>query len=75
MNITNWAVNRSGTDLHQLAYEYFFYDNLQTSEYIPGSFQEVARRNPKISAWTVDELFAWSALCPRAHHLHRRDFV
>ncbi|MEA2511689.1 MAG: peptide/nickel transport system substrate-binding protein [Thermomicrobiales bacterium] len=34
-NITNWAVNRSGTGLHQLAYEYFFYDNLQTGEYIP----------------------------------------
>ncbi|MEA2531334.1 MAG: peptide/nickel transport system substrate-binding protein, partial [Thermomicrobiales bacterium] len=34
-NITNWAVDRSGTGLHQLAYEYFFYDNLQTGEYIP----------------------------------------
>ncbi|HSH82850.1 MAG TPA: ABC transporter substrate-binding protein, partial [Herpetosiphonaceae bacterium] len=27
--------DRSGTGLHQVAYEYFFYRNLQTGEYIP----------------------------------------
>ncbi|MCC6943599.1 MAG: hypothetical protein IT335_03420, partial [Thermomicrobiales bacterium] len=26
-NITSWSVSRSDTGLHQVAYEYFFYDN------------------------------------------------
>ncbi len=34
-NITSWSVARSKTGLHQVAYEYFFYNNLQTGEYIP----------------------------------------
>jgi len=29
------GADRSGTGLHQVAYEYFFYRNLQTGEYIP----------------------------------------
>ncbi len=34
-NITSWSVSRSATGLHQLVYEYFFYNNLQTGEFIP----------------------------------------
>ncbi|HKG24889.1 MAG TPA: ABC transporter substrate-binding protein, partial [Thermomicrobiales bacterium] len=34
-NIANFAVNRSATGLHQFVYEYFFYENLQTGEYVP----------------------------------------
>jgi peptide/nickel transport system substrate-binding protein len=30
-----------------------------------GSFLEVARRNPKVSAWTKDKPYAWSDPCPR----------
>ena len=33
--MTNWSADRSDTGLHQVAYEYFFYYNLQTGEYIP----------------------------------------
>jgi peptide/nickel transport system substrate-binding protein len=35
LNIYSPAVSRSNTGLHQMIYEYFFYDNLQTGEYIP----------------------------------------
>jgi peptide/nickel transport system substrate-binding protein len=35
LNIYAPAVSRSGTGLHQVIYEYFFYQNLQTGEYIP----------------------------------------
>jgi peptide/nickel transport system substrate-binding protein len=35
LNIYAPGVNRSSTGIHQLVYEYFFYDNLQTGEYIP----------------------------------------
>jgi peptide/nickel transport system substrate-binding protein len=35
MNMTNWSADRSATGLHQVAYEYFFYNNLQTGEFIP----------------------------------------
>src|SRR5688572_5562842 len=35
MNMTNWSADRSRTGLHQVAYEYFFYNNLQTGEFIP----------------------------------------
>jgi peptide/nickel transport system substrate-binding protein len=35
MNMTNWSADRAATGLHQVAYEYFFYDNLQTGEFIP----------------------------------------
>lgn len=35
MNMTNWSANRANTGLHQVAYEYFFYSNLQTGEFIP----------------------------------------
>ena len=35
MNMTNWSADRANTGLHQVAYEYFFYDNLQTGEFIP----------------------------------------
>jgi peptide/nickel transport system substrate-binding protein len=34
-NITNFAVPRDATGLHQFAYEYFFYDNLETGEFTP----------------------------------------
>jgi peptide/nickel transport system substrate-binding protein len=34
-NMTNWSADRSRTGLHQFAYEYLFYDNLQTGEFIP----------------------------------------
>ncbi len=30
-----------------------------------GSFLEVARRNPNVSAWTEDKPYAWSDPCPR----------
>lgn len=32
----------------------------------PGSFQEVASRNPNIRAWSTEAPFAWSDPCPRA---------
>jgi peptide/nickel transport system substrate-binding protein len=31
-----------------------------------GSFQEVASRNPNVSAWTADAPYAWLDPCPRA---------
>ncbi|MDQ3514903.1 MAG: ABC transporter substrate-binding protein [Chloroflexota bacterium] len=34
-NMTNWSADRARTGLHQVAYEYFFYNNLQTGEFIP----------------------------------------
>jgi len=35
LNLYAPGVSRSSTGLHQLLYEYFFYQNLQTGEYIP----------------------------------------
>src|SRR5262245_35347438 len=35
MNIYAPGVSRSNTGLHQVVYEYFFYYNLQTGEFIP----------------------------------------
>lgn len=35
LNIYAPGVSRSGTGLHQMIYEYFFYQNLQTGEYVP----------------------------------------
>ena len=35
MNMTNWSADRANTGLHQVAYEYFFYSNLQTGEFVP----------------------------------------
>jgi len=35
LNIYAPGVSRSGTGIHQLIYEYFFYQNLQTGEFIP----------------------------------------
>ncbi len=35
MNIYAPGVSRSDTGLHQIVYEYFFYNNLQTGEFIP----------------------------------------
>ncbi len=35
LNIYAPGVSRSDTGLHQLVYEYFFYQNLQTGEYVP----------------------------------------
>ncbi|HLV35228.1 MAG TPA: ABC transporter substrate-binding protein [Spirillospora sp.] len=35
LNIYAPGVSRSNTGLHQVIYEYFFYQNLQTGEYIP----------------------------------------
>ena len=35
LNIYAPGVSRSGTGIHQVIYEYFFYENLQTGEYIP----------------------------------------
>ncbi len=35
LNIYAPGVSRSSTGLHQMIYEYFFYQNLQTGEYIP----------------------------------------
>lgn len=35
LNIYAPGVSRSNTGIHQLIYEYFFYQNLQTGEYIP----------------------------------------
>jgi peptide/nickel transport system substrate-binding protein len=32
----------------------------------PGSFLEVARRNPNVQAWSTDPPYAWSDPCPRA---------
>jgi peptide/nickel transport system substrate-binding protein len=35
LNLYAPGVSRSNTGLHQIVYEYFFYQNLQTGEYIP----------------------------------------
>jgi peptide/nickel transport system substrate-binding protein len=51
-NITSWSVSRSDTGLHQVAYEYFFYDNLQTGEYIPW-LAESYEYNEDFTALTV----------------------
>ena len=32
----------------------------------PGSFQEIASRNPNVRAWSTESPFAWSDPCPRA---------
>ena len=40
LNLYAPGVSRSGTGLHQMIYEYFFYQNLQTGEYIPWLAEE-----------------------------------
>src|SRR6266516_8138015 len=35
LNLYAPGVSRSDTGLHQIVYEYFFYNNLQTGEFIP----------------------------------------
>src|SRR5215211_9168979 len=35
LNIYSPSVSRSDTGLHQVVYEYLFYNNLQTGEFIP----------------------------------------
>ena len=35
MNIYAPGVSRSNLGIHQVVYEYFFYNNLQTGEFIP----------------------------------------
>jgi peptide/nickel transport system substrate-binding protein len=35
LNIYSPSVSRSDTGLHQVVYEYFFYNNLQTGEFVP----------------------------------------
>jgi peptide/nickel transport system substrate-binding protein len=50
-NITDFGVDRS-TGMHQLVYEYFFYVNLQTGEYIPW-LAESYQYSPDYTSLTV----------------------
>ena len=52
LNIYAPGVSRSDTGLHQLIYEYFFYYNLQTGEFIPW-LAESYEYNPDFTSITV----------------------
>ncbi|MCZ7573856.1 MAG: ABC transporter substrate-binding protein [Ardenticatenaceae bacterium] len=52
LNIYAPGVSRSGTGLHQVGYEYLFYYNLQTGEYIPW-LAESYKYNDDFTALTV----------------------
>jgi len=52
LNIYAPGVSRSSTGIHQMIYEYFFYQNLQTGEYIPW-LAESYEYNNDFSAITV----------------------
>jgi peptide/nickel transport system substrate-binding protein len=52
MNMTNWSADRANTGLHQVAYEYFFYYNLQTGEYVPW-LAESYKYSPDFTSMTV----------------------
>jgi peptide/nickel transport system substrate-binding protein len=52
MNMTNWSADRSATGLHQVAYEYFFYYNLQTGDYVPW-LAESYEYSPDFTSMTV----------------------
>ncbi len=52
LNLYAPGVSRSGTGLHQMIYEYFFYQNLQTGEYIPWLAESYAY-NDDFTAITV----------------------
>lgn len=53
LNIYAPGVSRSGTGLHQMIYEYFFYQNLQTGEYVPW-LAESYEYNEDFTAITVN---------------------
>ena len=53
LNIYAPGVSRSNTGLHQVIYEYFFYQNLQTGEYIPW-LAESYEYNDDFTAITVN---------------------
>ncbi len=61
LNIYAPGVSRSNTGLHQIVYEYFFYQNLQTGEYIPW-LAESYEYNDDFTAITVNlrEGITWS---------------
>lgn len=61
LNIYAPGVSRSSTGLHQMIYEYFFYNNLQTGEYIPWLATDYAY-NEDFTAITVNlrEGVKWS---------------
>jgi peptide/nickel transport system substrate-binding protein len=52
LNIYAPGVSRSNTGLHQVVYEYFFYQNLQTGEYVPWLAESYAY-NDDFTAITV----------------------
>jgi peptide/nickel transport system substrate-binding protein len=52
LNLYAPGVSRSSTGLHQMIYEYFFYENLQTGEYIPWLAEEY-EYNDDFTAITV----------------------
>src|SRR5579859_1757854 len=52
LNIYAPGVSRSDTGLHQLIYEYFFYYNLQTGEFIPW-LAESYQYSPDFTSMTV----------------------
>ncbi|MEX1018856.1 MAG: ABC transporter substrate-binding protein [Litorilinea sp.] len=61
LNIYAPGVSRSNTGLHQMIYEYFFYQNLQTGEYVPwlAESYEYNEDNSAISV-TLREGVRWS---------------
>lgn len=61
LNLYAPGVSRSDTGLHQMIYEYFFYQNLQTGEYVPW-LAEGYEYNDDFTAITVNlrEGVAWS---------------
>ncbi|MCZ7543886.1 MAG: ABC transporter substrate-binding protein [Anaerolineae bacterium] len=61
LNLYAPGVSRSNTGLHQMIYEYFFYQNLQTGEYIPW-LAESYEYNDDFTAITVKlrEGIKWS---------------
>ena len=59
MNLYAPGVSRSDTGLHQIVYEYFFYNNLQTGEFIPWLAESaVERASVEMKPFTGD-LLAW----------------
>jgi peptide/nickel transport system substrate-binding protein len=52
LNIYSPSVSRSNTGIHQLIYEYFFYNNLQTGEFVPW-LAESYQYNADFTALTV----------------------
>src|SRR5712692_53362 len=75
MNIYAPGVSRSDTGLHQIVYEYFFYNNLQTGEFIPWLAESFLYSDDYTSMSVKlrdGDLERWPAIHRRRRGLHLR---